>query len=107
MPTRLVGTAGIDGPIPARLGAFFRDRDELTASGDLGATIRAALADPAALIVVCSPAAAALRLVGAEIHYFRDSGRGDRILVLLVKTLALAGHALASLPVWRGSDSAA
>ena len=107
VPTRLVGTARIDGPIRARLGAFFRDRGALTASGDLGATIRAALADSAVLIVMCSPAAAAPRWVGAEIRAFRDSGRGDRILVLLVKTLALAGHALASLPVWRGSDSAA
>ena len=35
VPTRLVGTAGIHGPITARLGAFFRDRDELTASATL------------------------------------------------------------------------
>ena len=84
VPTRLVGQEGIDGPIPARLGAFFRDRDELTASGNLGATIRAALADSEALIVVCSPAAAASRWVGAEVQAFRDSGRGDRILAFVV-----------------------
>ena len=84
VPTRLVGQDGIDGPIPARLGAFFRDRDELTASGNLGATIRAALADSEALIVVCSPAAAASRWVGAEVQAFRNSGRGDRILAFVV-----------------------
>lgn len=84
VPSRLVGEAGIDGPIPARLGAFFRDRDELTASGDLAATIRAALAESAALIVVCSPAAAQSRWVGAEVQAFRDSGRGDRILAFVV-----------------------
>src|SRR4249919_2379381 len=28
VPARLVGTPGRDGPIPARLGAMFRDRDE-------------------------------------------------------------------------------
>lgn len=44
VPRRLVGTDGAHGRIDARLGAFFRDRDELTASGDLGATIREALA---------------------------------------------------------------
>jgi tetratricopeptide (TPR) repeat protein len=84
VPPRLVGTPGIDGTLPARLGAFFRDRDELTASGDLGATIRAALAESAALIVVCSPAAAQSRWVGAEVQAFRDSGRGDRILAFVV-----------------------
>ncbi len=84
VPSRLVGSPGIDGPVPARLGAFFRDRDELTASGDLAATIRAALADSEALIVVCSPAAAASRWVGAEVQAFRDSGRGNRILAFVV-----------------------
>lgn len=84
VPSRLVGTPGIDGPIPARLGAFFRDRDELTASSDLGSTIRAALADSSALIVICSPAAAASRWVAAEVQAFRDSGRGDRIFAFVV-----------------------
>jgi eukaryotic-like serine/threonine-protein kinase len=84
VPPRLVGHDGIDGPIGARLGAFFRDRDELTASSDLGSTIRSALAESAALIVLCSPAAAASRWVGAEVQAFRDSGRGDRILAFVV-----------------------
>lgn len=84
VPSRLVGTPGLDGPLPARLGAFFRDRDELTAASDLGSTIRAALAESSALIVVCSPAAAASHWVGAEVQAFRDSGRGDRILAFVV-----------------------
>ena len=58
VPALLVGKPGAHGPIPARLGAFFRDRDELTASSDLGATIREALSESEFLIVVCSPAAA-------------------------------------------------
>ncbi len=84
VPPRLVGREGIDGAIPARLGAFFRDRDELTAAGDLGATIRAALAESAALIVICSPAAAASRWVGAEVQAFRELGRGDRVFAFVV-----------------------
>lgn len=84
VPPRLVGREGLDGPIGARLGAVFRDRDELTASGDLGATIRSALDESSALIVLCSPAAAASRWVGAEVQAFRDSGRGDRILAFVV-----------------------
>lgn len=84
VPPRLVGQEGSDGPIGARLGAFFRDRDELTAASDLGSTIRSALAESSALIVICSPAAAASRWVDAEVRAFRDSGRGDRILAFVV-----------------------
>jgi tetratricopeptide (TPR) repeat protein len=84
VPPRLVGRQTAQGTIASRLGKFFRDRDELTASGDLGATIRSALADASALIVICSPAAAASRWVDAEVQAFRDGGRGDRVLAFVV-----------------------
>ena len=84
VPSRLVGTPSAHAPIERRLGKFFLDRDELPSSGDLGTTIHAALADAQALIVVCSPAAAASRWVNAEIEAFRASGRGDRIYSFVV-----------------------
>jgi eukaryotic-like serine/threonine-protein kinase len=84
VPPRLVGRRTAHGTIDARLGKFFRDRDELTASSDLSATIREALEDSSALIVLCSPAAAASRWVDAEVRAFRDSGRGDRVLAFVV-----------------------
>ena len=84
VPALLVGKPGANGPVPARLGAFFRDRDELTASSDLGATIREALAESEFLIVICSPAAAASQWVNAEVQSFRDSGRADRVLAFVV-----------------------
>lgn len=84
VPSRLVGTSAANGSIERRLGRFFLDRDELPSSGDLDATIRAALADAEALIVVCSPAAAASRWVNAEIEAFRAAGRGDRIYSFVV-----------------------
>jgi hypothetical protein len=84
VPKRLVGTPGRHGPVPARLGPVFRDRDELHAAGDLGSTITAALADSAALVVICSPAAARSRWVNAEAQAFRASGRGDRIFCFVV-----------------------
>jgi hypothetical protein len=84
VPKRLIGTAGRHGPVPARLGPVFRDRDELHAAGDLGSTITAALADSAALVVVCSPAAARSRWVNAEGDAFRASGRSDRIFCFVV-----------------------
>lgn len=84
VPSRLVGTMGDHGVIGPTLGAFFRDREELTASGDLGATIRAALAESDALVLVCSPAAARSRWVNAEIETFRAHRRGDRVLCFVV-----------------------
>jgi tetratricopeptide (TPR) repeat protein len=84
VPARLVGTRGYFGVIPARLGAVFRDRDELPTAADLGSTITAALSDSTALVVVCSPAAARSRWVNAEIRAFRALGRGDRIYCFVV-----------------------
>src|SRR5512143_2411978 len=84
VPTRLVGTPGPDGPIGPRLGTIFRDREELPTSGDLGATIRSALSESSALIVVCSPSAARSRWAGREIELFRSFGRGDRIACFIV-----------------------
>ena len=84
VPSRLVGTHGANGEIGRRLGTFFRDREELPSAGDLGATIRGALADSATLIVICSPAAAQSRWVNAEVEAFQASGHGDRVLCFVV-----------------------
>ena len=84
VPTRLVGTAGPDGPIGPRLGTIFRDRDELPTAGDLGTTIRAALADSAALILICSPAAAKSPWVHREVEAFKALGHGDRVACFIV-----------------------
>lgn len=84
VPAHLVGTDGRHGPIPARLGTVFRDRDELPTAGDLGASIRGALADSAALVVICSPAAARSRWVEAEVQAFQALGRGEAIAAFIV-----------------------
>lgn len=84
VPSRLVGTQGAHGLIERRLGKFFRDRDELPSAGDLGVTIREALADSEALVVICSPTAAQSRWVNAEVEAFQDSGRGDRVFCFVV-----------------------
>jgi hypothetical protein len=84
VPARLVGAQGRFGPIPARLGAVFRDRDELPTAGDLSTTIQGALQDSAALVVLCSPASAQSRWVNAEIAAFRALGRSDRVLCFIV-----------------------
>lgn len=84
LPRRLVGRATPFGPVPARLGPVFRDREELPTSADLGGQIQAALEESATLVVICSPRAAASRWVNEEILAFKRLGRGDRILCLIV-----------------------
>ncbi len=68
-----------------RLGRVFRDADELAASPDLPQALEAALDASEWLIVVCSPRAKASKWVNAEIKRFGDSGRGERVLALLVE----------------------
>lgn len=70
--------------LPARLFPIFRDRDELASGGDLSESIRKAMDDSDALIVICSPAARGSHWVNEEIRRFRGSGRGHRIFCLLV-----------------------
>jgi hypothetical protein len=85
------------GEIGARLGTFF-PRPRRIAELRPGTTIREALGDSAALIVVCSPAAAQSRWVNAEVEAFRASGRGDRVLCFVVAANPVA-------PIRRSSAS--
>jgi len=75
-----------------RLGAIFRDRDELSAGSDLGEEIRNALSASEFLIVVCSPAATQSRWVNLEIEEFARTHSPDKILCVIA-----AGEPLASL----------
>ncbi|MEJ2535020.1 MAG: toll/interleukin-1 receptor domain-containing protein [Gammaproteobacteria bacterium] len=69
---------------PAHLRPVFRDREELSSSSDLSETLLRALRNSEHLIVVCSPAAAASRWVNEEVRRYRDLGRADRILCMVV-----------------------
>ncbi|HVR80951.1 MAG TPA: toll/interleukin-1 receptor domain-containing protein [Luteimonas sp.] len=84
IPRRLVGRHGPQGTIPARLSPIFRDRDELTASGRIGAAVEAALADSRALIVLCSQASAQSPWVDAEIAAFERNHPERQILCVLL-----------------------
>lgn len=70
--------------LPARLFPIFRDRDELASANDLSESIQQAIADSDALIVICSPAAAASRWVSGEIRHFQSTGDPDKVFCLLV-----------------------
>ncbi|MGE0621707.1 MAG: tetratricopeptide repeat protein [Pseudomonadales bacterium] len=79
LPRALAGELGRS----RRLRRIFRDRDELF-SGELTGKIQAALDASDALIVVCSPNAAASRWVNDEIEYFLARSGSDRVFCLLV-----------------------
>ncbi len=84
MPHSLVGRTGPTGKIGRRLGKFFRDRHELGAHPDLGKEIRAALNQSAALIVLCSPNAAASDYVAEEIRLFKAATGSERVFAAIV-----------------------
>jgi tetratricopeptide (TPR) repeat protein len=84
VPKRLWGRRAPWGEIGPRLPPVFRDRDELATSADLGASVRAALAEAANLIVICSPNAAKSRWVDEEIRSFTKLDRAQSIRLIIV-----------------------
>ncbi|MEM7350994.1 MAG: toll/interleukin-1 receptor domain-containing protein [Acidobacteriota bacterium] len=75
---------GTEGVRRRKLGRFFRDDDEMSASPDLGGALRGALEDSESLLVVCSPAAAKSRWVNEEIIHFKRLGRQGAIFAVIV-----------------------
>lgn len=84
LPRRLVGRATARGPAPRRLVPIFRDREEFPAAHDLSTEVRAALSVSRALVVICSPNAAASPWVAREIELFRDLHPERPILAALI-----------------------
>jgi tetratricopeptide (TPR) repeat protein len=84
VPSKLIGMPTAFGPVPARLSPVFRDREELSAAGNLGESIESALAQSLALIVICSPSAAASRWVNEEIRCFKRLHGEKRIFAVII-----------------------
>src|ERR1700733_891623 len=68
----------------ARLAPVFLDREELSTSPNLAESLRKALEESDFSIVVCSPEAAASRWVNEEVKVFKERGKAERILCLIV-----------------------
>ena len=73
-----------DHPSRRRLGRCFRDDEEMAATADLGAALRAAIDRADNLIVICSPDAARSRWVNEEILHFRATGRSSNIFAVIL-----------------------
>ncbi len=85
VPPDLIGTPNLRGePIRDSLYPIFRDEDELPANADLATGIRAALEVSDHLIVLCSPRSAVSPWVRKEMREFKELGRSDRILAIII-----------------------
>jgi len=85
VPPDLIGTSNLRGePIRDSLYPIFRDEDELPANADLATGIRAALEVSDHLIVLCSPRSAVSPWVRKEVREFKELGRSDRILAIII-----------------------
>jgi hypothetical protein len=84
VPARLIRNAKSPGAVPKRIFPVFRDREELASSSSLGENIQNALRLSRALVVICSPRAAASRWVNEEIKLYKSMGREDRVFCLIV-----------------------
>ena len=71
-------------PMPERFHPCFRDEAELPTNSDLASQIHDALDRSRFLIVIASPRSAQSRYVNEEVRYFRQLGRGDRILSIII-----------------------
>ena len=68
----------------ARIGQVFRDRLDLASSTDLGRDIIDALDRSECLILICSPSSAKSTYVSQEVQHFKSTGKGQRILAVIV-----------------------
>lgn len=84
IPAELMGRPTVRGPVPPCVGPVFRDQDEFAAGGPLKAGIVTALEQSAALVVICSPAAAGSEWVNREIELFRSLSPDRPIIPVIV-----------------------
>ena len=69
---------------PERIGRVFRDEEELSSSSNLTKSIEKALIQSKYLVVICSKETPKSKWVEAEIKIFKELGRSDRIIVMLI-----------------------
>jgi WD40 repeat protein len=84
VPGKLRGRQTAAGTVPRKLYPIFRDREELPSSADLSRNIDEAIKVSRSMVVICSPHAAASAWVNEEIRQFKQMGRADRIMCLIV-----------------------
>jgi len=86
VPAELVGqTNQLGETIPSRIYPVFRDEEDLPADANLATSVRSALERSKTLIVLCSPNVVESTYVSEEIAYFKQMGRDERILAVMIE----------------------
>ncbi|HTL72064.1 MAG TPA: alanine-zipper protein [bacterium] len=70
--------------IPERIDPIFQDREEQPGNVTLSEEARQALTQSKCLIVICSPRSAKSLHVNEAVRYFKQLGRGNRILPIVI-----------------------
>lgn len=97
----LAERATLVGPDPRSLRPVFRDREEFSAGKSLDSQTREALEASAFLILLCSPAAAKSEYVNQEVLLFKQLGRGDRIIPVILDGMPDSGDTECFPPAMR------
>lgn len=85
VPADLVGSKNRSGDtIPAQIYPVFQDEKELSASANLSTALRQALTQSAHLVYLASPRSARSTYVAEEIRWFKQIGRADKIIALIL-----------------------
>ena len=85
IPAEFVGQINGRGEmIPERIEPIFGDESEISDAVGLSAEVRTALEQSRCLIVVCSPRSAQSRQVNEIVRYFKQLGRGQQILPVVI-----------------------
>lgn len=94
VPADFVGHVNARGEmVPERIDAIFRDEVELPDEAGLSGVAREALEQSRCLIVICSPRSAKSLHVNEVVRSFKQLGRGNRILPIVIAGEPNAGAA--------------
>jgi predicted nucleic acid-binding Zn-ribbon protein len=70
--------------VPPRIAPVFQDLEEQSDNASLSESVRLALDQSKCLVVICSPRSARSLHVNEAVRYFKQLGRGNRILSLVI-----------------------
>jgi len=85
IPAEFIGQINGRGEIiPQRIEGVFRNTAELETESALSADVRTALEQSICLIVICSPRSAKSIQVNEAVRYFKQLGRGQQILPIVI-----------------------
>ena len=85
VPADLIGKPNRAGkPIPAQIYPVFQDEKELSASSNLSSALTTALDASACLIYLSSPQSARSIYVSQELRHFKQTGKSDRMIALIL-----------------------